>query len=725
MIDISEDLRKGKQLMNADKFIQAEKIFSQSCAQAPENPDAWFSLGVSRYRLNQAEAAILAFERTIHFDPNNIAAHNAKSNALVDLRRTEEAQDVIQQALKIDPNNSQTLLNYASLLFQGSFYSETLDALNRVLEENSEMLEALEKRSITYTRLGRSEEALADATRMVKLSSEKRSHLLQASVLIALSRFDEAIVTTKHVLTSQPENFFALILSAMAMAGLNQYNEAEQYFAQAELLDAEKLGELLAQQNLSLPCEMQFDPLHLYLSLADQRLKACDWHNRSEYLVSLQSYLKKVDRISASDANTMLLKAASYADIDPLLRLELAKHIASEFSDSNKKFDYHFLTKPGRLRIGYLAKSFNQDSDLLNTAEIYALHNRFEFEIYCYSMVPGDNSPFNQQIKKNCDQFTELYPRSEADAAQKIHDDCIHILIDLDGVGLEYPYELLAQQCAPIQIGFGGAPYSSGSNFLQYRITHNLISPEGSDHLWTEKLVRLPNTHLVDRWLPVTERRVSVRRLERSKMGLPEKGVVYCCFVKPELITPDIFECWMQLLKRIENSVIWLIEWDQNVSRNLRREAEKFEISPDRLVFTQNVDDRELRLSHFQLADLFLDTIKSDANEITTEALKAGLPVLSIFGSTMESRMTASKLSMLEFPTLICSTREEYCERAHYLATHPEYLKILRRKVQRNMLIKPVFNSQLTVLNLEKAYQKCWDIYFKGEEIETFKIEED
>ncbi|MFK8068092.1 MAG: tetratricopeptide repeat protein [Gammaproteobacteria bacterium] len=725
MIDISEELRKGKQLMNADKFEQAEKIFSQGCAQAPENPDAWFSLGVSRYRLNQSEAAILAFERTIHFDPGNVAAHNAKSNALVDLQRTEEAQDVIKKALKIDPKNSQTLLNYASLLFKGSFYSEALDALNRVFEENPEMPEALEKRAITYTRLGRSEEALADSTRWVKLSPDKNSHLLRASVLIALSRFDEAMITTKHILTLDPENFFALILSAMAMAGLNQYGDAEVYFAQAELQDAVKLGEILAQQDLKLPGEMQFDPLHLYLSLADQRLKACDWHNRSEYLKTLQSYLEKVDRISASDANTMLLKATCQSDIDPQLRLELARQIASKASEGVKKFDYHFLTKPERLRIGYLAKSFNQDSDLLNTAEIYALHNRVEVEVYCYSVVPADNSLFNKRIKKDCDQFTELYPHSEVEAAQKIHDDCIHILIDLDGVGLEYPYKLLAHQCAPVQIGFGGAPYSSGGDFLQYRITHNLISPEGSDHLWAEKLIRLTNTHLFDHSLPVADRREDVKRLERSKMGLPEKGLVYCCFAKAELITPDIFECWMQLLKRIEGSVIWLIEWDQHVSLNLRREAEKFEINPERLVFAPNIIDREMRLSRFQLADLFLDTVKSDAHEITTEALQAGLPVLSLFGKTMESRMTASKLSMLEFPTLICSTKEEYCERAHYLGTHPEYLDILRRKVQRNMLIKPVFNSQLLVLNLEKVYQECWDRYFKGEEIEAFQIEED
>ena len=720
MNKVFDDLQEGKHLLNANQFLQAEQIFSECCARAPESSDAWFSLGVSRHRLNKVEAAMLAFERAIHFSPDNVAAQNAKANMLADLGRTDEALEVTIQALKIDPDNSKTLTNHANLLFQGAYYSEALDSLNRVLKQNPYAPASLESRSIVLIRLGRVEEALTDAVRLAKLIPQASPHILQSSALLTLNRFDEALIASARALAIEPENIQAIVLSAMSLAGLERFEEAKRSFSLAETVNAEKLGEVLAQQVLNLPRGMQSDPLSLYLSLAEKRLKVCDWHNRSKYLIALQSYLENVDQISASDADLMLLKAACYAGTEPALRLELARYIAQYISKDQETFAYNYSDKPGRLRIGYLAKSFNQDSMIRNTAGIYALHNRHEFEVFCYSMEPGDECELNRQIRKNCDQFVELYPRSESEAAQKIHDDGIHILVDLDGISQEYPYKLLARQVAPLQVGFAGMPFSSGTDFLQYRITDNLVSTIESDDHWSEKLVRLPNTHMVYNQQQVVGR----NSVSRKSEGLPG-GTVYCCFAKAELIDPSVFSCWMKILQRVPGSVLWLIEWDEDIRQNLRKEAYDFDINPRRLIFASVVEDQEQHLARYRLADLFLDTFTLNTCEATSDALWSGLPVLSLFGETMANRMTAGKLSALEFPTLICSTEEEYLERACYLATHPEYLGILKRKVQRNVLTKPLFNTQLTVLNLEKAYHEMWDRYFAGESPASFQIEEE
>lgn len=721
MIDITDELQEGKQLLNANLFQQAEKILSECCAQAPENSEAWFSLGVCRHRLNKVEAAMLAFERAIHFDPENVAAQNAKANMLSDLGRTDEAMEVTRQALKIDPGNSKSLTNYASLLFQGAYYSEALEALNLVLKQDPYSPIALESRSIVLARLGRSDEALADARQLAELVPEANPLILQASALLTMNRFDEALNAIEQALIIEPDNIQSMILLAMSKAGLGRYEEAEESFALAESIDPAKLGEMLALQILNLPSGMQANPLLLYLSLAEKRLKVCDWHNRSEYLIALQSYLEKVERITASDADMMLLKAACLAGIDTLLCLELARFIAIDASKDQAVFQYKFMTKPERLRIGYLARSFNQDSVVRNTAGIYALHNRHEFEVYCYSLEPGDGSELNQQIRKDCDRFIELYPRSDEEAAQRIHDDCIHILIDLDGISQEYPYQLFAHQVAPVQVGFSGTPFSSGASFLQYRITDSLASPVETDDHWTEKLIRLPNSHLVYN----QQQTISRHSVSRRKEGLPIKGTVFCCFAKAELIDPGVFKCWMDILQRVPDSVLWLLEWDEEISRHLRNEAYDLGINPRRLIFATLIENREEHLARYRLADLFLDTSMLNACEATSDALWAGLPVLSLFGHMMANRMTASKLSILEFPTLICSSEEEYIERACYLATHPEYLGILKRKVQRNVLTKPLFNTQLTVLNLERAYHQIWDRYFTGKSPVNFQIEEE
>ena len=722
MIDISDELIEGKHLLNTNQFLEAEEIFMQCCAKVPDNSDAWFSLGVTRHRLNKIEAAVLAFERAIHLDPENIAAQNAKANMLSDLGRLDEALEVTVQALKIDPDNPKSLTNQASLLFQGGYFSEALDSLNRVLAQDPNIPDALENRSIVLTRLGRAEESLADAVHLAKFLPQAGTYILQSSALIALSRFGEALIAAETALTKEPENIHAIILLVMAQAGLERYEEVEKGFSLAESLDAIKLGEILALQVFNLPAGMQFEPLLLYLSRAEKRLKVCDWKNRSEYLNALQSYLENVDRISSSDADIMLLKATCFGGVDPVLRLELAKHISMDVTSKQETFEYKFMSKPERLRIGYLAKSFNQDSTVRNTAGIYALHNRCEFEVFCYSIVPGDNSKQNRQIRDDCDQYIELYPRSDEESAQKIHDDCIHILIDLDGISQEYPYKLLAHQVAPIQIGFGGNPFSSGAEFLQYRITDSLVSPTEADDSWTEKLIRLPNTHLVYN----QQQAINFNKSNsRKREGLPKKGAVLCCFAEPELIEPGVFECWMKILQRVPGSVLWLLEWDEEIRRNLRNEAYDSGINPSRIIFAEMIEDHEEHIGRYRLADLFLDTFSLNACKAGSDALWAGLPVLSLFGESMATRMTASKLSALEFPTLICSTEEEYLERACYLATHPEYLGILKRKVQRHVLTKPLFNTQLTVLNLEKAYHEIWDRYFRDEAFESFYVEED
>ncbi len=718
------ELEEGKYLLNANQFLQAEQIFSECCVQEPESSDAWFSLGVSRHRLNKIEAAMLAFERSIHFAPENIAAQNAKASMLADLGRMDEALEVTIQALKIDPDNSKSLSNHASLLFHGAYYGEALNSLNHALEQDPYVPVALECRVIVLIRLGRAEEALTDAMRLAKLLPQASPHVLQSSALFALNHFDEALTASERALAIEPENIQAMVLSAIALAGLERFEEAEQSFSLAESINAEKLGEVLAHLVLNLPRGIQSDSLLLYLSLAEKRLKVCDWHNRSKYLITLQSYLEKIEHISASDADILLLKSACYAGTEPALRLELAKHIAQDACNSTGNdqgtFKYDYSSQPERLKIGYLAKSYNQDSMIRNTAGIYALHNRHEFEVYCYSMEPEDKCELNQQIRKDCDQFIELYPRSEREAAQKIHDDGIHILVDLDGINQEYPYKLFSHQAAPLQIGFSGMPYSSGTNFLQYRITDNLVSTAGEDEHWSEKLVRLPNTHSVYN----QQQTIGRTAISRKTEGLPESGTVYCCFAQAELIDPKVFSCWMKILQRVPDSVIWLIEWNEDIRQNLRGEAYDFDINPRRLIFAPVVDNKEQHLARYRLANLFLDTFTLNACEATSDALWSGLPVLTLFGETMANRMTAGKLSILEFPTLICSTEEEYFERACYLATHPEYLGILKRKVQRHVLTKPLFNTQLTVLNLEKAYHKMWDRYFRGEAIESFHITE-
>ncbi len=719
MIDALENKEKGRRLLNGHQFQQAEDIFSKCCVQHPEDSDSWFSLGVCRHRQNKAESAMLAFERAIYFDSENIAAQNAKANMLVDLGRTDEALEVTLQALKIDPNNTKSLTNHASLLFQGAFFTEALNSLNHVLAIEPRDVHALENRAVVLNRLGRAEEALSDAVKLAEFLPSASPHLLQASALIALNRYEDALIAVERALFIEPEDVHSIVLSAMAKAGLERYADAEKSFLLAESLDATGLGHVLAQQVLNLPTSMRANALSLYLSLAEARINVCDWRGRTEYIDTLQAYLENVARVS--DTDVLLLKASFYAGIDPLLQLQLAKCIAKNVEAQNEKFSYKVENKPERIRVGYLAKSYNKDSITCNAASIFEMHNRIEFEIFCYSMVPSDNSEVNEKIKKGCDQYIELYPRTENEVAELIHQDRIHILVDLDGIDQQCPYEILARQVAPVQIGFSGMSFSSGADFLQYHITDSHTTPATSDRFWSEKLVKLPNTHFVYE----SQQSSSSKLMRRSQLGLPSTGAVFCCFAKPELIEPIVFTSWLKVLECVLDSVLWLQDWGDEYRQNLQGEALEYGLNPSRLIFAPILGEKKEELARYKAADLFLDTFTINGSETVSDALWSGLPVLSLFGETMASRMTASKLSVLDFPTLICSTEEEYIERAYYLATHPEYLGIMKRKVQRHVLTKPLFKPQQTVLNLEKAFHEIWECYLQGKAPESFTIEEE
>lgn len=717
-MDVTQELRDGKLLLNANQFAEAEEVFSRCCAEEPENSEAWFSFGVARHRLEKVEAALLAFDQAIRFDPLNIPAYNAKASMLTSLERDHEALEVVQQTLKLEPNNTKTLTNYGTLLFQLHHYPQAKMAFDRALALDRFIPSALQYRSMVLTKLGRSEEALVDAKLLSRLLPVAMPKILEASAHLAGSRYKEALAAANEATERDSESISAIVLTAMAQAAMGLFEDAVQSFSQAEALDAKSLGEVLAQQIINLPSGMQSDPLLLYLTLANRRLHACNWQNRDEYLMALQNYLLNADRIKASEADIMLLHAVCNSPVDPLLRLELAKYVALDVSMGLTSYAHRDKNMPPQLKIGYLAKSFNEDSGIKNTAGIFQLHNRSDFEIYCYSLEPADNSEFNQNIKKHCDHFVELFPMLNYEAAGKINQDGIHILVDLDGLHREYPYELLAHQPAHLQVGFGGIPVSTGARYMQYRITDHRVTPAGSEAQWTEKLVRLPDTHLVYD-IPAF---IDSQRITRKEAGLPESGTVFCCFSEPDLIEPEIFKTWMEILQRVKDSVLWLSRYSIDMRRNLRNAAYGHGINPTRLIFSPPMERGEQAMAYYRLADLFLDTYMLNDYQTTSDALWTGLPVVTLFGETMGTRMTASKLSALEFTNLICADMEEYKERACHLATHPEYLAILKRKLERHVLTKPLFNTQSTVLHLEEAYREIWRRYLRGETLSDFSV---
>jgi predicted O-linked N-acetylglucosamine transferase (SPINDLY family) len=258
-----------------------------------------------------------------------------------------------------------------------------------------------------------------------------------------------------------------------------------------------------------------------------------------------------------------------------------------------------------------------------------------------------------------------------------------------------------------------------GASFIDYIIADRFVIPEDQEKYYSEKVICLPNCYQSND----TKRKISTTMPTRLSCGLPEQGFVFCCFNANYKITPQVFDIWMRLLQKIPGSVLWLYETNFSVKGNLKKEAESRGIDPARIIFFSSAPLPE-HLARHRLADLFLDTLPCNAHTTTSDALWAGLPVLTCVGSTFAGRVAGSLLKAANLPELITYSLEDYEALALELAQNPARLTAIRQKLQRTRLQVPLFDIERFTKNLEKAYQKMWWIRQSGEAPRAFTVEE-
>lgn len=350
------------------------------------------------------------------------------------------------------------------------------------------------------------------------------------------------------------------------------------------------------------------------------------------------------------------------------------------------------------------------------TRRLYALHDRERFEVYGYSLRPGDGSDIRRDIENGCDFFRELSGLDDRAAAEIIHRDGIDILIDLAGYTRFSRPEIFAMRPASLQASYLGFLHTTGGDFIDYFMADPVVVPAASGRFFTEKIAYLPSYFLFD-----NQQEISPQKLTREELGLPAQGFVFCCHNSNFKITPVDFDIWMRLLKRVAGSVLWLYKSSEAVAANLRKEAEARGVNPDRLVFA-TLAPNPVYLARYRLADMFLDTAFYNAQTTAAEALWMGVPVLTCPGETMSSRVASGLLTALGLKEMIAGSPQEYEERAYHLATHPDELKEVREKLARNRLSATLFDTERQVRNLEAAYQMMWQRHEAGLAPESFQI---
>ena len=478
------------------------------------------------------------------------------------------------------------------------------------------------------------------------------------------------------------------------------------------LKDLKRVEEALASYDRAI--ELKPDHDYAFDAMFNCLNSLCDWHRATD--VADEVIARVLERKSVIFPFTLL----GCTD-DPLLQLQNARNfIAKKVPRLPRPLRTGTTWHHDKVRIAYLSADFRKHATAYLTAELFERHDRSRFEVIAVSYGGDDRSEMRKRLVAAFDQFHDVRRASDEEVAKRIHNLQVDIAVDLTGHMQDSRPVILAYRPVPIQASYLGFPGTMGAEFIDYVIADKTVAPFEHQLFFTEKIVHLPDCYQVND----TKRDIAKRTPTRQEVGLPEKGFVFCCFNNNRKITPNVFSVWMRLLHAIEGSVLWLLRDYESAERNLRKEAQARGIDPVRLIFADRLplDDH---LARHRLADLFIDTQPYNAHTTASDALWAGLPVVTRLSGSFAGRVAASLLNASGLPELVTYSIEDYEALALRLAKDATLLEGYRRRLAKNRLTHPLFDTDRFRRHIETAYLQMWEIWQRGEQPQSFAVKAD
>lgn len=575
--------------------------------------------------------------------------------------------ELCRQGLDFQGDNVFALYLAGIASIQTGAPKDAITYLTASLQEPETDANKLSMLSSLLIEAGRNAEAIPYLEQWVK-QSETVDNLNQLAVLYAeFNQPGDAIISFRRSLELQPEgNIAAAGLYPLLRVTCEWGSELETLSERIDELNAEYL-----RQGLTAP-EPPFDNIHRISDPEQNFLVARSWSNR-------------------------LLQAADAEEVFAFQRANISTG--------------------GKIRIGYLSADLHDHAIAHLMRGVFRMHNREEFEIHAYSHGPDNGSSYRADIAEACDKFIDIRHMSDREAAARIHGDRIDILIDLMGFTRNNRLGICALKPSPVQVTYLGFPGTTGSDFFDYIVTDEIVSPANTQSFYGENVVYLPGAYQAnDNTQEIPDSKADIYSETISKFEF-----LFCSFNNPIKIDHQFFSIWMDLLKSIPNSGLWILQNNQRAIDNLRRTAEGAGVNPDRLVFA-DMQPRARHLERMACADLGLDTQTYNGHTTTSDAMWSGLPVVTMMGPHFASRVSASLLTAMDLPELITATPTEYADLAYRLATSPAELNAIRQKILKNRGSCSLFDTDRFTKNLEKGYREMWRRQAEGLEPATITI---
>ena len=685
----------GNALLELGRLDEAAACHRKAIALRPDYAEAHTNLGAVLQQQGRLNEAVACLRSAIALRPNYAEAHTNLGIALKKLGILDEAIAHWRQSLALVPNNPEPHTNLGLVLQDLGRLDEAIAYHCRAIDLKLDYPEAHTNLGLVLQELGRLDEAVACHGKAIDLRPDfPEAHTNLGAALEEQGRLDEAVACYRRAIDLKPDYPAAYTNLGLAFKELG------------------RLDEVIACYRRTI--ELKPDCAVALAGLIHELQHRCCWEDLADRQRQVIQIIRRRQGqpLSLKDAPApFVLLALPSTPADQLA-------CAEAFSAGYRRAPPPAVVAPrDRIRIGYLSADFHDHATAYLIAELIERHDRDRFEVIGYSIGPNYDDDMRRRLVAAFDRFVDLRPLSYPHAAERIRRDDIDILVDLKGYTQNARTKILALRPAPIQVNFLGYPGTMGCDFIDYVIADPVCIPPDQDAFYREKVVRLP-----DCYQPNDTRRVIAEPSpSRSDCALPEQGFVFCSFNNSYKITPALFDIWMRLLTAVPGSVLWLLEANEWVEANLRREATTRGVEPDRLVFSPR---RPLpdHLARHHCADLFLDTLPYNAHTTASDALWTGLPVLTCRGETFAGRVAASLLTAIGAPELITQTLAEYESMALRLANDPAALSAVREKIRRNRATAALFDTARYTRNIETAYGRIWERHRSGLPAETFDV---
>jgi predicted O-linked N-acetylglucosamine transferase (SPINDLY family) len=683
---------RGKIFFEQKRYDEALAAYERAVELQPEVAEAWFARGSVHFERKEFDEALANYKKSLALKSDFAAAWLGVGNVHLQQRRYDDAFIAYDEAEFLNPDLAEAWLCRGNLFHALKQFDDALAAYGRARQLSPELAEAWIGLGMALKALGRLDEAQEAFTQALELKPDvAEAWLGRAGICSSLKQYRDTLAALDRALELKPDFPEAWFSRGTTAIHLGQYEQA--------VLDYQK----------ALTLEPELDYAEGFRLAA--KLYLCDWTNLEAETAHLLARLRKGKAVSVP---FVLLPTAS----TPADQLQCAERYMQDFPIQPPLWQGDVYSHD-RIRIAYLSADFRDHAVAHLTAGLFEGHDRSRFEITGISIGPAQESALRRRLRDGFERFIDAERENDEEIANLVRKHQIDIAVDLMGHTRDSRPGILAWRPAPIQVHFIGYAGTLGTKCIDYLIADSTVVPEEHRSFYTEQVVRLPDTYLAGD----DKRPISPRTPTRQECGLPETGFVFCSFNNAYKIGPKIFELWMRLLRAVPDSVLWLTQSDPIAMNNLGREAERYGVSARRLIFAPKVEEISDHLARQRQADLFVDTLPYNAHTSASDALWAGLPVLTCIGETFAARVAASLLRAVGLTELITTSLEEYETLALKLAREPALLASIKAKLAHNRDTYPLFDTARFTRHIEAAYTRMWERQQSREPPEGFAVE--